>query len=187
MTREEWLMRAVERIGKLFVERDLPALPAVRVSVGWPGGRAKRAAIGQCWSTASARDGVSQIFISPVLEDAPTVLATLVHELVHAVDDCQSGHRGEFARLAKRAGLTGKMTATVAGDALAVELAGIGALLGEYPHAALTSTAVTGTPKQTTRYLKCECPECGYTVRVTQKWLDVGMPACACGIKLERA
>lgn len=33
-------------------------------------------------------------------------------------------------------------------------------------------------PKQTTRLLKAACGECGYTVRVTQKWLDVGAPHC---------
>lgn len=35
-------------------------------------------------------------------------------------------------------------------------------------------------PKQTTRLIKCVCPadDCGYTVRVTQKWLDVGAPHC---------
>lgn len=32
--------------------------------------------------------------------------------------------------------------------------------------------------KQTTRMLKCECPQCGYTVRTTRKWLDVAVPVC---------
>lgn len=32
--------------------------------------------------------------------------------------------------------------------------------------------------KQTTRLLKCVCAACGYNVRVTQKWLDVGAPHC---------
>jgi hypothetical protein len=32
--------------------------------------------------------------------------------------------------------------------------------------------------KQTTRLKKCECSTCGYTVRVTQKWLDEGPPHC---------
>lgn len=33
-------------------------------------------------------------------------------------------------------------------------------------------------PKQTTRLHKAACGECGYTVRVTSKWLDVGPPHC---------
>jgi len=30
-------------------------------------------------------------------------------------------------------------------------------------------------------WLKLECGECGYTVRTTRKWIDVGMPVCPCG------
>ncbi|MDQ6920240.1 MAG: hypothetical protein M3256_12390 [Actinomycetota bacterium] len=26
--------------------------------------------------------------------------------------------------------------------------------------------------------LKAECPECGYTIRLTKKWADVGLPSC---------
>lgn len=32
--------------------------------------------------------------------------------------------------------------------------------------------------KQTTRMLKACCSDCGYTVRVTSKWLEVGPPHC---------
>lgn len=36
----------------------------------------------------------------------------------------------------------------------------------------------TRPPKQTTRLKKAECSQCGYTVRVTSKWLEVGPPGC---------
>ena len=32
--------------------------------------------------------------------------------------------------------------------------------------------------KQSTRLLKAECPECGYTIRVSKKWADLGLPTC---------
>lgn len=32
--------------------------------------------------------------------------------------------------------------------------------------------------KQATRLLKAVCPECGYTIRVTQKWASQGLPVC---------
>lgn len=33
--------------------------------------------------------------------------------------------------------------------------------------------------KQKTRMLKCECAECGYTVRTARKWLEqAGAPLC---------
>lgn len=39
-------------------------------------------------------------------------------------------------------------------------------------------TRGTVARKGKTYLVKCECSECGYTVRTTQKWLDVGLPIC---------
>lgn len=33
--------------------------------------------------------------------------------------------------------------------------------------------------------LKVVCPDDGYIVRTTQKWLDIGMPFCPCGEQME--
>lgn len=41
--------------------------------------------------------------------------------------------------------------------------------------------------KQSTRMLKVICPGCGYTVRTTQKWIDIGLPTCPCGEEMEVA
>ncbi|RLK22675.1 SprT-like family protein [Micromonospora sp. M71_S20] len=181
-TREEWLTEAVEALKPLF-EGVGATVPTVRVSVGWPGGKGKKnSVIGQCWASWTAADKVSQVFISPVLDDAGQVLATLAHEVVHAVDDCKSGHKGDFAKIAKGIGLTGKMTATVAGDDLKVTLGEIAAFLGPYPHAKLSITdGGAGEKPQKNRQLKVECAACGYTARTTRKWLDeVGAPLCPC-------
>ncbi|KUM41176.1 SprT-like domain-containing protein [Arthrobacter sp. EPSL27] len=192
-TREEWLVAAVEALRPLFSALTAETIPAVRVSVGWPGGNGrKNSVIGQCWSTKVAADSVSQLFISPVLDDAVRVLDVLAHELIHAIDDCQSGHKGRFAKIAKALGLTGKMTATVAGDALKVELEAVAAELGEYPHAALVSPGegADGPKKQTTRMMKVECPEgSGYKVRLTRQWLaEYGAPICPhCGEQMLEA
>lgn len=186
-TREAWLVAAVEALAPLFAEAD-ETLPAVKVSVGWPGGRGrKNSVIGQCWSPEVAADEVSHVFISPVLDDAVRVLDVLAHELVHAInyaagDPC--GHKGAFARIAKAIGLTGKMTATVAGDDLRARLEALAADLGAYPHGALMPGApgADGPKKQGTRMLKVECAEgSGYVVRMTRKWIDeFGTPACPC-------
>ena len=37
--------------------------------------------------------------------------------------------------------------------------------------------------KQTTRLLKVKCESCGYTARVTRKWLDQCSPICPCNHK----
>jgi hypothetical protein len=203
-TREEWLTAAIAALTPLF-EAVGETVPAVRVSVGWPGGRGdKSATIGQCWASIASEDKVAQIFISPVLDDASRVLDVLAHELVHAVDDCQSGHKGPFAKIAKGIGLTGKMTATVAGEELKATLDDIAAELGTYPHAALAKGftiragvpgnptgpegepgdggPILGEPKQSTRMLKTSCAEgSGYIARLTRKWLEeYGAPICPC-------
>lgn len=180
-TREAWLVAAVEALAPLYAEIG-EELPTVRVSVGWPGGNGrKNSVIGQCWATAASADKVAQLFISPVLDEAVRVLDVLAHELIHAIDDNTSGHKGRFAKIAKKIGLTGKMTATVAGDELKARLDEIAAELGDYPHAALVNPG-EGVKKQSTRMLKVECSEgSGYVVRMTRKWLDeFGTPSCPC-------
>lgn len=202
-TREQWLEAAVDQLRPIFAEvkdvflgeeRDPDGrhdLPKVRVSVGWPsrGGTSNKGrVIGQCWKTTVAGDGVAQIFLSPILDGEGPVLETLVHELVHAWDDCQAGHKGRFARTARALGLEGKLTATHAGADLAQRFTGVVEAIGSYPHSPLNPFEMDKQrKKQSTRMLKLECPSCGYIVRTTQKWLDLGLPTCPCGQELEPA
>lgn len=187
LTREAWLTAAVKAL-----TTDLAAVgasvPPVRVSVGFPGGRGrKNAVIGQCWAAEAATDGVAQVFISPTIVEPVQVLATLLHEMIHAVDGNHSGHRGAFAQIARAVGLQAPMTATVPGDALSARLRTVSDGLGAFPHAALR-TGVSGAHRpQGTRMLKVQCPADGYTVRTTAKWLDVGLPTCPCGEQMEPA
>jgi hypothetical protein len=183
-TREEWLVEGVEAMRSIFAQVG-EEIPAVKVSVGWPGGNGrKNSVIGQCWHKDASADGIAQIFVSPVLDDAVRVLDVLAHEIVHAIDENASGHKGNFARIAKAIGLEGKMTATVAGEGLKECLTAIAADLGDYPHGALLKPGegADGPKKQGTRMLKVECAEgSGYIVRMTRKWLDeFGAPKCPC-------
>lgn len=207
-TREQWLEAAVTALRPLLHEvketflGDMRAteaqpfdVPEVRVSVGWPskgGTRSKGKVIGQCWKGSVAMDGHPQVFISPILRPTSPieVLGVLLHELIHAWDDCQSGHRGRFARTARAVGLAGKMTATeVEEDSeLYARLRKILEDLGTFPHSGIIFEEMEKVAgKQSTRMLKLECPNDGYIVRTTQKWLDVGMPSCPCGETLELA
>ena len=187
ITREEWLMAAVVKLRELFAEIDVE-IPDVRVSVGWPGGggRGQAERIGECWVTEASNDAVAQLFVSPALDDPMQVLSTLTHELVHASDNCESGHRGVFRKRALAIGLEGRMTATVAGEGLLARLAAIEESLGAFPHAALSKGA-SGRKKQGTRMFKLVCPSCDYAVRTTRKWLDVGLPTCPCGTEMEES
>ncbi len=186
-TREAWLIRAATRLGSLL-EAVGQEVPPIRVSVGWPGGSGKKAAVvGQCWPTTASEDGVAQIFMSPVRgkTDTQHVLGTLLHEMIHAIDDCESGHRGNFARIAKSVGFVPKLTsADNRTEELNSTLDEIIETLGDFPHAAIlaTSRGSEEPKKQGTRMLKVQCANgTGYIVRMTQKWIDdVGLPLCAC-------
>lgn len=183
-SRENWLLEAVDIMRPWFEEHGATVPELVRVSVGF-GKRMRKGTIGVCYSSKAASDGVHQLYMSPVLDDAVKVLSTLMHELIHAWDDCKSGHRGEFRRVAVALGLTGKMTATVAGDELVTRLQDVAGKLGPYPHSALNISELG--PKQSTRLLKVHAPDCcGMIVRITRKWLDeVGYPFCPCGNEME--
>lgn len=188
-TREQWLEAAVVELAPLFKEVGVE-LPKVRVSVGWPskGGTAKKGkVIGQCFKGSVAKDGVPQIFISPML--GQEAIGVLVHELIHAWDDCQSGHQGEFARIARALGLVGKLTVTTLGDELAEKLKAVLQTLGEYPHSELLFEEMDKQiKKQTTRMIKLQAVDCcDYTVRTTQKWIDEGLPKCPHGETMEVA
>ncbi len=188
-TREEWLTAATEALRPMFRGHG-HEVPPVRVSCGWPstgGTSTKKRTLGQCWDKKMAADNtVPQIFISPWLSDLVGesrhgVLPTLVHELVHAVFGCEESHGKKFGKLARELGLEGRLTATTAGDDLAARLEILAKELGDYPHSRLDLLRDPKTKKQTTRMVKCECPECGYVCRTTRTWLDKGTPLCPCG------
>lgn len=181
MNREQWLTEAVAKLTPLFRGAGLE-VPELRVSCGFPsrGGLAtKKKVIGECWDGLCAADGKPQLFISPVLCNAATaqgVLATLIHEMVHASVGTKAKHGPRFKRAMKLVGLEGKPTATRADSAMVERLAQIVAELGPYPHSELRS--IKERKVQTTRMHKAECDCCGYTVRLAKKWADFGPPIC---------
>jgi hypothetical protein len=179
ITREQWLTNAVVEMEPWFQAKGYK-VPAVRVSVGFP--YASKRAIGQCWDKSAASDKRAQLYVSPVIEkevEPQGVLSILVHEVVHAVVGNENKHNKVFKKCALAVGLTGKMTETVSGEELTTVSHEWMKKLGPYPHVKL-NLGKRPTKKQTTRMLKCVCAECGYTVRTSQKWLDIGVPSCPC-------
>lgn len=188
--REGWLINAAKAMTP-WLEEIGHEVPALRVSVGWPGGRAPKAStVGQCWPTSSTDDGVAQIFISPIRGAADTVdiLGTLLHEMVHAVDDCASSHNKGFIAIAKPLGFKSKWTSSAnRGEELEERLKGLAERLGEFPSGAIQAGRAADAPaKQSTRMLKLLCPGDGYIARTTRKWIDdLGVPSCPCGLQME--
>ncbi len=180
MNREEWLAQAAAVIVK---ELQLE-VEDFAISVGWPSkmGLSKvRRRVGECWNGETSKDGVPQVYISPVLDDP---VPTIAHELLH-VENPESKHGPAFAKRAKMLGFEGTPTSTEPGKELETRLNAVIEKLkmGDYPHAAITPS---DKKVQTTRLLKAECAVHGYVVRVTRKWLkDMGAPLCPCGQEMK--
>ncbi len=181
--RETWLTTLAGRLRPMIEAAGGTLPPSLKLACGWPSKGAlssKQRRIGECWQPVASSGGVTELFISPALYKGMDVAETVVHELIHATGAFK--HTGSFKKMALAIGLTGKMTATVAGDDLKRRLNDILDTLPPYPHSALN--ALAGKEKKDgTRLLKVMCPDegCGYVVRVTQKWIDVGYPVCPCG------
>jgi hypothetical protein len=187
MTREQWLGAGIVELRPLFVGVNYPLPAVVHASIGFPSRGAVSArsrVLGQCWAADASKDGNAQIFVSPVHATPVEVLDTLAHELVHVVTP-GAKHRGKFITVSRAVGLTeGKPSSAAAGAELRVRLEEIAHRLGDLPHPAL-SIGLRLT-KQSTRMVKCECPDCGYTARTTRKWLEIGPPVCpACRVQTE--
>ena len=175
-TREGWLLRASAILTAEVLPKDAakPALP-VQVSTGFPKGRHGRGrAIGQCWAPGAARDGRSHIFISPELDEPDQILATLLHELIHASVGVKGGHRGAFAKLARTVGLEKPFTRSVPGVELSGRLNAVSVRLGTFPHGALT---YVDRPRAGSRLRLWEC-ECGIKVRVASDDFDATCNEC---------
>lgn len=192
-TREEWLNAMTQALRPKFKAAGYPVPTKVHVSCGWPSNNGlarKNRTIGQCWSNTASASGHFEIFISPTLADGVKVGGVLVHELAHAAleamhPETHAAHGALFQHAMKPLGMTGKATATTEGAELTRELVALVKKLGKYPHAALKFSQRGKV--QTTRLLKVACPECGYTVRTTAKWVEIGYPTCVCGTAMEGA
>jgi len=182
MNREEWLSELARMLRPSFEGAGFPLPTKIRASCSWPSKSAlavKKRRIGEAWSAKCSADDSYEVFISPLLADPVEVGHVLVHELCHCAVGLECKHRQPFLACARAMGLTGKMTATTAGEILKAALLGFIDDLGLYPHAELKHS--NAPLKQGIRMLKVFCPACGYTVRTTRKWLNVGITTCPCG------
>jgi hypothetical protein len=172
-TREAWLLNAVEKLKPLFKMQGYD-VPQVQVSCGFTSSGKNRHA-GECWSTTATKAVINEIYISPKYEDAVEVMDILVHELVHAVDNCEHKHGAEFKKIALAVGLEGKMRSASAGVKLKNELVEIAKSLNPYPHVKLNIPTIIRIYKPRP---KARCSECGYEIGIFKKWQHLGAPIC---------
>lgn len=154
--RETWLQEAVKLLRPMLEEHEARVPPDLHVSVGWAKG-GKGDVIGQCWQQArETKDGkVTHVFVCPSLgEDPAFLLATLLHELVHAAVGNEHGHRGPFRRVYRALGYEGRVTIVNPGEELKGRLAKLAAQLGDYPHEPLKRPARRSWKRGETKELR---------------------------------
>lgn len=176
-TRELWLEMAANELRPVFGDYKVPPF---RVSMGFPpkGGLSKCRVVGVCCMSEMATDAVPQVYINPTvtaLGGANGVLAVLAHEMIHVMG--VRGHGKDFAKVGLYIGLEGKMTSTSAGDSLQAVFEHVIKKLGAFPHSPLVGQISSNKPDKC-RIIKCICMQCGYTVRVSRKWINLAKPAC---------
>ena len=181
-TREEWLTAAVEEFRTVFAAQASPIPLKVRVTCGFPSPARRSGAIGECWADTASADKSMEVMVSPELSDPFRVVDVLVHELCHTTAGAMN-HGGAFRKVADAMHLipaAGKAgyKATTGGDAFKQAYGAIIDGLGLYPHAQLS---MTSRKKQDTRMFKAICPTCNYTIRLSKKWADKGLPTCIDG------
>lgn len=188
INREQWLTQACNIILADIIEPHAitthPAPTAdFKISIGFP--RSNRSkTLAECYVLeASSSHNTNEIFINPTIAEPLPVLEVLVHELIHYWDNCESGHKGFFARVARAVGLEGKLTATIAGHALREQLKeSVIAVLPDFPHDAM-DLSNERIKRQKNRNLKCECSHCHFTFRASRTQLarlteESYCPAC---------
>lgn len=181
--REDWLSQLARMMEATMSDRAGVSFPPYRVTCGFPskgGELGKKTRVrGQCWSAAASDDQHAEIFISPVEDDPATVAAILAHEMLHAALP-QAGHKRPFQIAAAKIGHKPPFTTSEPTPEFMGWAGPLIAQLAPYPHRRLNALApVAQKKKQTGRMLKCECSQCGYTVRTARKWLEeAGAPIC---------
>lgn len=183
-TREEYLNAFIDKARPHFERVNAPLPSNVRVAVGFTSRGMKGSRIGECWSDVASADGHFEIFIKPTMDSVSRICDVLTHELIHAAVGLDKGHNAHFKRVSTSLGLTGKATATQAGEEWFRWALPIISELGVMPYGALTGDQSSARKKQKTALLKVECPACGWLARVTAKhitahsFLSCPVPDC---------
>lgn len=187
-TREGWLAAATHDLRPYFSKCGYEIPDKMRFSIGFASNGRQGRRRGELWHGVTSEDGTFELFIRADVDDPAEVLGILVHELVHACLPIDAGHGPKYRDAAQKVGLVGPARDAMPGLMLSQKLAALAADLGPLPHARLNIERgrdnrgpADRAKKQKARLLKAECTAegCGFSVRVTSKWLDqVGAPHC---------
>lgn len=188
--REKWLMTFIKEAQKtIFTPAGIKVpLKKIKITCGFPPkGGARSVAIGVCYPTHKGMP-YNQLFISPKLgkKDMPDLCDTIIHEVLHAVDNCVHGHKKAFVAMAKACHLEGTpykgrkesfraTRLTKKGKAIVNKIV---KKIGTYPH----KEFVPFWTKDSTRMIKLQCtnnhPLEPQVARMSRAQIYRGLPMC---------
>jgi hypothetical protein len=186
--------RVVKEAIKFFALKTTPESITVTIQT-----KGRKNAVGWFWSGRWLNKGqkkdakaVNEINMSAEHLVDHDMGELILHELAHAennscgVKDCSGRvHNKHFKAMAERLGLEVKPRDKSVGYGFTgLAQAGKDFLKGiAFKRELFTSYRPPQRGKAATggRLLKLECPGCGYVIRSTQKWIDIGTPTCVCG------
>ncbi len=199
-TREEWLEEAASIMG-VWANEAYEALDKKHVKAWRDAGKSvtrykhkevafacslmssgmtKTGEAAHCHYKQATGNGKHEIRMSVTLggkkkqADSARIADILLHEMIHTMT-YRHGHRGGFFWICKNVGLEGKMTSTVASPELRERIiTDVVKVLGKYPHGGVKLAgrfAPRGQRGVGSRSIKCECQQCGCTIRMTRVWI----------------
>ncbi len=128
-TREEWCEAIAKHILASYREIGIEMVRGprqIRIAVA-PLPASK---LGVCYSSRKSKDGQTNLITIATQQADPLELVhTIGHELLHALDDCISGHKGRWARWAEQIGIaqTGHRRGPIAEQIFQSALRAVGA------------------------------------------------------------
>lgn len=187
VTRDAWMTAAVDALRPVFAERGFELPAKIRAGIGFMHTGWKSKHLGECAHPKHSTDGYSEIFINVMNDDAEPlrIFNILTHELCHARDhaDGKDGHGKSFRLIGEALDLEGKPKSMMGEAAWASWAAPLCEELGPIPHSAMQAV-LKEKKQQTTRMIKCQCPDCNAIWRISRKPLeemaDHGIRAIRC-------
>ncbi len=184
-SRDLWLEAASNALRPLFIQHGLPIPERIRFAIAFPSSGRKGQRVGETWHSPASADGSYEIILRADLEEPVEILSVLVRQLVHAALPAEESHGKRYKAAAMKIGLEGKMRTATPGPYLQERLNTLAQELPTLPHAGLNINwkAIDKPKKQGTRMLKAECQggivngedePCGYTIRLSKKWAELG-------------
>lgn len=187
-TREGWLTHGLSVMGGRLNSHGYALPDKVKVACGFgPGARGGKKTAAVCIAPEASTEGITEVFISPVISDPVTALGAVLVMAGHAAGQ---GKGKAFKSFCTAMGLEGKAKEARPNSATEAWLRDdVLPMLGAYPHASIDLSKRDN--KQGTRMIKLVCPETKdekgnpYTVRMTKKWLDAyGAPLSPAGCEM---